>query len=89
MLRENFVPIKRSEPFVPFRVTLANGKQYECVHPQLMMVGPRDLMIGFPRKGSSEPFFERHVWLPYSDIDKVEFLDESWLLIPQEPRFER
>ena len=74
MAPEEFVKLQRQVPFVPFRVTLADGQSYDVVHAQLMMVA-RDLFIGIPRKGSNQPVFEHQVWIPYQQITKVDMLD--------------
>ena len=38
----------REQPFRPLRFTVSEGRQYDIVHPDLVMVGTRDVMIGFP-----------------------------------------
>ena len=35
-------------PFSPFRVVTSSGNSYEVVHPELIMVGRRELIIGRP-----------------------------------------
>jgi hypothetical protein len=84
MVPEDFVALKHREPFLPFRVTMKDGRANDVVHPRLMMVGS-DLMIGFPRKGFDQPIFERHVWVPYPDIKQVEMLEPERMLKVSEP----
>jgi hypothetical protein len=38
----------RQQPFRPLRLIVSEGLQYEIFHPDLVMVGQRDLAIGFP-----------------------------------------
>lgn len=35
-------------PFRPFRIIVNEGLRFEIRHPDLVFVGSRDLMIGFP-----------------------------------------
>jgi hypothetical protein len=43
----------REKPFRPLRVIASEGLRYEIHHPDLVLVGQRDLVIGFP--GSENP----------------------------------
>jgi hypothetical protein len=43
----------RQRPFVPLRIRVSEGLQYDIFHPDLVLVGRRDLTIGFP--GSENP----------------------------------
>jgi len=36
----------RQQPFVPLRIVTSSGEAYEIHHPDLIMVGRRDLIIG-------------------------------------------
>jgi len=85
MVRDDFVALRRREPFLPFRVTLTDGRRYDVIHPQLMMAGGRDLFVGIPRNGSDQPIFEHQVWIPYSDIKQVDMLDADKLLKTRDP----
>jgi hypothetical protein len=38
----------REKPFRPLRIRVSEGLQYDIHHPDLVFVGSRDLMIGFP-----------------------------------------
>lgn len=37
-------------PFQPFRIIASEGLSYEIHHPDLVLVGQRDLMIGSPSR---------------------------------------
>ncbi len=38
----------REKPFRPLRIMAGEGLRYDIQHPDLALVGQRDLMIGFP-----------------------------------------
>ncbi|MCI0464582.1 MAG: hypothetical protein L0Z62_47230 [Gemmataceae bacterium] len=38
----------RQQPFRPFRIVASEGMQFDIRHPDLVFVGRRDLMVGFP-----------------------------------------
>jgi len=38
----------RERPFRPVRVIVSEGLRYDIVHPDLVLIGQRDLAIGFP-----------------------------------------
>ncbi len=44
----------RKQPFEPFRIHTSGGDRYEVHHPDLIMVGLRDLAIGLTSARSPE-----------------------------------
>ena len=42
----------REQPFRPFRLIASEGVRYDIHHPDLVLVGQRDLTIGFPSPGN-------------------------------------
>lgn len=38
----------RAKPFQPFRIVGSEGLKFDIKHPDLVLVGNRDVMIGFP-----------------------------------------
>ncbi len=38
----------RQQPFRPLRIIASEGSRYDIQHPDLVLVGERDLTIGFP-----------------------------------------
>lgn len=38
----------REKPFKPVRIVVSEGQRFDIHHPDLVFVGRRDLMIGFP-----------------------------------------
>lgn len=43
----------RKQPFVPLRITTSSGESFEVYHPEMMLVGRRDVQIGMP--GPDDP----------------------------------
>ena len=39
----------RELPFTPFRITTSSGETFDVTHPDLVMVGRRDVVIGIPK----------------------------------------
>ncbi|HYV34244.1 MAG TPA: hypothetical protein VE988_00985 [Gemmataceae bacterium] len=39
----------RQKPFEPLRIICSEGLRYDIYHPDLVLVGTRDIMIGFPK----------------------------------------
>jgi hypothetical protein len=48
MSPNDFYPLLRARPFVPFRVVTSDGTTYEVRHPELCMVGFPSVIIGYP-----------------------------------------
>jgi hypothetical protein len=46
MTREDLLEHVRRQPFVPFRITLTTGRTFDVYHPDLIMVGRREAVIG-------------------------------------------
>jgi hypothetical protein len=38
----------RERPFKPLRLVLSTGQTYDISHPDLIMIGSRDVMVGLP-----------------------------------------
>lgn len=43
----------REKPFRPLRIVASEGLRYDILHPDLVLVGTRDLMIGLPSAGNT------------------------------------
>ncbi|HMC88447.1 MAG TPA: hypothetical protein VKI17_02820 [Gemmataceae bacterium] len=41
----------REKPFRPFRIVVSEGQRFDIRHPDLVLVGMNDLIIGFPAPG--------------------------------------
>ena len=40
----------REQPFTPIRITTSSGETFDVMHPDLIMVGRRDVVIGIPKQ---------------------------------------
>ena len=49
----------RKRPFKPFRIQVSDGTTYDVRHPELVMVGKGEVMIGIPESGDADPVFDR------------------------------
>ncbi len=64
----------REQPFRPLRIIASEGLQYDVLHPDLVFVGRRDLMIGFP--GPDNPrLYDRVIRVAIVHIVGLEDLD--------------
>ena len=45
---EDILARLRAKPFRPLRIIASEGLRFDIHHPDLVFVGRRDLMIGFP-----------------------------------------
>lgn len=76
MRPERLTALRRQQPFRPFMIKLADGRQLEVVHPELILVGLDDVTIGFPRKNSDKPYLSEHMTtIDLADILDVDFLE--------------
>jgi hypothetical protein len=71
--------ILRVRPFQPFRVVLTDGETYVIRHPELMMVGAREVHIGVAADPAST-IFDRSVIADLLHVVRVEPLGQ-----PQPP----
>jgi len=46
----------RQRPFKPFRLIVTEGASYEVRHPELLVVGHREVFIGLPALQTDELF---------------------------------
>ena len=46
---EDILNRMRQRPFSPLRIVVSEGQHFDIRHPDLVLVGTRDLTIGFPR----------------------------------------
>ncbi len=63
----------RKQPFRPFRVVSSSGESYEVHHPELIMVGKRELTIGSPSSESPE-IYDRQDWIALMHVTALEDL---------------
>jgi hypothetical protein len=55
----------KQQPFVPLRIVTSSGERYEVHHPDLVMVGERDIQIG--TAGKKNPAY-------YGQVSRVALL---------------
>ena len=48
----------RQQPFRPFRLLTSAGEAFNVLHPDLVMIGRRELVIGIP-KAKDADYFDR------------------------------
>ena len=63
----------RQQPFRPFRIVASEGLRYDIYHPELVMVGERDLAIGLPGPGNG-PIYQRLVMVALMHVVALEQL---------------
>jgi len=49
----------RKRPFKPFRIQVSDGSTYDVRHPELVMVGKGEVIIGIPANGDADPIYDR------------------------------
>jgi hypothetical protein len=77
MTPEEVAAALRRQPFVTFRITLAEGNTYEVRHPELCMVGRRSAIIGITTRDDPDRLFERSVDVDLLHIVKLEPLETA------------
>ena len=77
MALDDILQAIRRSPFVPFRLTLAEGSTYEIRHPELCVPGRRSLFIGIPAPGDRELVYDRYVIADLFHVVKLEPLEAA------------
>lgn len=65
----------REKPFRPLRVIASEGLQYDILHPDLLWVGERDIMVGLPRRADSD-IYDRVIRIALVHLVALEDLPE-------------
>jgi hypothetical protein len=73
---ESINRLLRKQPFQPFRITLSNGKSYDIFHPELALVGRRDVIVGTPASGYADPVFDTFDIVSLLHINNVHILPQ-------------
>jgi hypothetical protein len=68
------------KPFQPMRVHLADGRSYDILDRQLVIVGETYLTIGIPAPRATEPIYEHIVRVDVKEIRSLEPLPMSMAL---------
>ena len=62
---------KHKEPFVPFRVVTSSGESFDVLHPELVMVGAREIAIGRPT--TKDPsVYEEQIWVALLHVASIQ-----------------
>lgn len=48
----------RSRPFSPLRIVTSSGESYDVYHPDLIMIGRREVTVGIP-SGETPAYYDR------------------------------
>jgi len=67
----------KATPFQAFRLFLSNGLTYDVRHPELALVGKRDMLIGSPASGYTHPTFESFDIVSLLHINGVQLVPVS------------
>jgi hypothetical protein len=68
---DDLLSLLRRKPFEPFRIHLTDGTVYEVRHPDLVWVGRRVCLIGWPAQDTAVPVFERYDQVSLLHITKL------------------
>jgi hypothetical protein len=69
---EDLLQALRKRPFEPFRIHVSDGTVYDVRHPELVMVGRRSAVIGWPDPSQAEPLYERYETVALLPITRLE-----------------
>jgi hypothetical protein len=71
MTREDLVEHVRRRPFIPIRITITTGRTFDLYHPDLIMVGRREAVVGLTLD-PSDTVYDRSAHVDLSQITAVE-----------------
>jgi len=60
----------RKVPFVPFRLMTSSGQAFDIFHPELIMVGTRDVTIGLP-SAKNPNIYDDQIWVAMMHITSI------------------
>jgi hypothetical protein len=66
----------REKPFRPLRFIVSEGLKYDIHHPDLVFVGERDMMVGFP-SATHPTVYDRVIRVAYVHLVGMEDLPAS------------
>ena len=77
MAPEELATALRRQPFVPFRITLTEGSNYDIRHPELCMAGRHSAVIGITAPDDPDRLFERSVTVDLIHIVRLETIEPA------------
>ena len=66
----------RQSPFVPVRIIISSGQTFEVYHPDLVLLGRREIMIGMASRASPTQY-EQVTRVPIMHVTALEDLPAS------------
>ncbi len=63
----------RQQPFVPVRIIISSGQQFDIFHPDLVLVGHRDMIIGMA-SSRNPTLYDRTTRVPLMHVTAMEDL---------------
>lgn len=66
----------RQQPFRPVRIVTTSGGSYEIRHPELIMIGLRDVQIGLPSR-QNPTLYDDWACVPVLHVSCIEELSSS------------
>ena len=64
----------KAQPFQPFRLHLSNGRTHDVRHPELALIGKRDMVLGNPQPGSALPIYENFEIISLLHVNDIQLL---------------
>lgn len=61
----------RQRPFTPLRIVTSSGESVDVHHPDLVLVGNRDVIVGIPRPGGVGKYYEDVTRIAYMHITEL------------------
>ena len=74
MRHEDIREFQRRQPFVPYRITLTDGRTYDVLHPELAMVGYSSMLLGQRRADEMDVVYDRFVTVSIAHVMQIEEL---------------
>ncbi len=62
----------RREPFVPFRISLSNGRQFDIRNPGMVLVGRSELVVGDQDPDFPVPVYDTASFVALMHINHIE-----------------
>ena len=75
MRSEDICGFLRRQPFQPFRLTLADGRTYEILHPNMAIVGRSFVAVGLAQAAEPDGIYDRVVTVDLVQIMQLEPLE--------------
>ncbi len=72
---ERLLEMLRARPFVPFRITMTDGRQFDVSHPDTAMAGRAFVIVGIPAADDPLGFVGRTVTLAMLHVTSLEPLE--------------